>query len=198
MELSTLIGFAVFAMTAAMTPGPNNIMLTSSGATFGFRRTIPHMVGIAVGFSILATAGGFGLATLFAFMPLLFPVMKIISIGFLLYLAWKIANSGRVGKQEAAAPLTLWQAAAFQIVNPKTMAVIISAVSTYTSGVENLTIEVTQIVLIFLIATVCSTSTWCLFGAAIGRLLTKETHLKLFNRLMALLLLGSMFPILTT
>ena len=198
MDFSTLIGFAVFAMTAAMTPGPNNIMLTSSGATFGFRRSIPHMVGIAIGFSTLATAGGFGLATLFALAPALYPAMKIISIGFLIYLAWKIATSGRMDSKQTAKPLTVWQAAIFQIVNPKSTAVIISAVSTYTSGLDALPLEVTQIVLIFLVATVCSTSTWCLFGTAIGRLLTDRRHLLWFNRVMALLLLASLLPILAT
>lgn len=196
MESSSLVGFMVFALVSAFTPGPNNVMLTASGANFGFRRSLPHIIGITAGFCSLVLAGGFGLAALFSALPELYSIMKIASIAFLVYLAWRIANAGQTKGNGPPAPLTFWQAAAFQLVNPKSVAVITSSVSAYTSGAENLTGEVLALLVVFFVVTVGSTCTWCLFGTAIGRLIKNEKNLLRFNWLMAALLLASLVPIL--
>jgi hypothetical protein len=110
MDLPTLLSFSLFAFVAAFTPGPNNVMLAASGANFGFRASLPHILGVFAGFMILVVAAGFGLASLFAALPALYDILKIISILFLLYLAWKIANAGRAETRHDDRPLRFWQA----------------------------------------------------------------------------------------
>lgn len=141
MDLPTLLSFSLFAFVAAFTPGPNNVMLAASGANFGFRASLPHILGVFTGFTILVVAAGFGLASLFAALPALYDILKIISILFLLYLAWKIANEGHAETRHDDRPLRFWQAAMFQLVNPKGITVIISSVTAYTSSAANLASE---------------------------------------------------------
>lgn len=197
MDSTTLIGFVTFATVAGFTPGPNNVMLTASGANFGFRRSVPHIAGITIGFSILVLAGGFGLAGLFTALPGLYSLMKILSVLFLLYLAWKIATAGRVETASRDTPLRFWQAAAFQIINPKAVTVIISAVSAYTTQSAALVEQVLVLFVVFFVVSIGSTSTWCLFGTAIGRLFLNAKSLRIFNICMAGLLVLSLVPILT-
>lgn len=194
MDNSTLVSFATFALVAAYTPGPNNVMLAASGANFGFRRTLPHIFGILVGFCSLVLAAGLGLATLFTAMPWLYDVLKVISVLFLLYLAGKIGSAGRATTKNRAKPLSFFQAASFQMINPKAITVIISSVTAYTSTAENVGAEVTMLLIVFATATICATCTWTVFGAAIAHLLNNKNRLRRFNLTMALLLLASLFP----
>lgn len=196
MDGTTLLGFIAFAAVSGFTPGPNNVMLTASGANFGFKRSIPHIAGITIGFSILVLAGGFGLAGLFTALPGLYNVMKVLSILFLLYLAWKIGTAGRAESAKRDTPLSLWQAAAFQLINPKAVTVIISAVSAYTTNTSDLMEQVLVLFIVFFVVTVGSTTTWCLFGTAIGKLFLNEKSLRIFNICMASLLVLSLAPIL--
>ncbi len=194
MDSSTLISFATFALVAAFTPGPNNVMLAASGANFGFRRTLPHIFGILVGFCSLVVAAGLGLAVLFVAVPWLYNVLKVMSVLFLLYLAWKIGSAGRATTKNRPKPLTFVQAASFQLINPKAITVIISSVTAYTSTAENVVAEVTILLFVFATATICATCTWAVFGAAIANLLNNNNRLHQFNITMALLLLASLYP----
>ena len=194
MDGSTIISFATFAIVAAFTPGPNNVMLAVSGANFGFRRTLPHILGILVGFCSLVLAAGLGLATLLVMMPWLYDVLKIISILFLLYLAGKIGCAGRIAAKEKDAPLSFVQAASFQLVNPKAVTVIISSVSAYTTTAEDVGAELTVLLVVFATVTISATCTWTVFGTAIARLLTTQNLLRKFNITMALLLVASLLP----
>ena len=194
MDSSTLISFATFAIVAAFTPGPNNVMLAASGANFGFRRTLPHIFGILVGFCTLIVAAGLGLATLFSIMPWLYDISKIISFLFLLYLAWKIGSAGRATSKHNDRPLSLIQAASFQLINPKTITVTISSVTAYTSTAENVGAEILILLVVFGTVTVGATCTWAAFGTVIAHLLTKQTRLRKFNIIMALLLVASLLP----
>ena len=194
MDSSTLISFATFAMVSAFTPGPNNVMLAASGANFGFRRTLPHIFGILVGFCSLVVAAGLGLATLFAMMPWLYDVLKVISVLFLLYLAWKIGSAGRTATKDKDRPLSFIQAASFQLINPKAITVIISSVTAYTSTAENVGAEVTMLLVVFATVTICATCSWAVFGTAIAQLLNSQTRLRQFNMTMALLLVASLLP----
>jgi threonine/homoserine/homoserine lactone efflux protein len=196
MDLPTLLSFSLFAFVAAFTPGPNNVMLAASGANFGFRASLPHILGVFAGFMILVVAAGFGLASLFTALPALYDILKIISILFLLYLAWKIANAGRAETRHDDRPLRFWQAAMFQLVNPKGITVIISSVTAYTSSAANLASEVLAIFMVLALVTIGSTCTWTLFGILIGQFLKTETRLRLFNIIMASLLLVSLLPVL--
>ena len=194
MDSATLISFATFALVAAYSPGPNNVMLAASGANFGFRRTLPHIFGILVGFCSLVVAAGLGLATLFVAMPWLYNVLKVVSVLFLLYLAWKIGSAGRTTAKDKDSPLSFVQAASFQLVNPKAITVIISSVTAYTSTAENVGAEVTMLLVVFATTTICATCTWAVFGTVIAQLLKSQTRLRQFNITMALLLLASLFP----
>jgi threonine/homoserine/homoserine lactone efflux protein len=194
MDNTTLISFATFALVAAYSPGPNNVMLAASGANFGFRRTLPHIFGILFGFCSLVVAAGLGLATLFVAIPWLYNVLKVMSVLFLLYLAWKIGSAARATTQARPKPLSFIQAASFQLINPKAITVIISSVTAYTSTAENVGAEVTILLVVFATATICATCTWAVFGTAIANLLNNKNRLHQFNITMALLLLVSLFP----
>ena len=119
MDSAAIAGLMIFSLSAAFTPGPNNVMLTSSAATFGSRRILPHILGIAAGFAGLAVAGGFGLAGLMKAVPQLHPELKFFGIVFLLYLAWKIGTATRATATGSSRPLGFLQAAAFQWIKPK-------------------------------------------------------------------------------
>jgi threonine/homoserine/homoserine lactone efflux protein len=110
----------LFGVIAAVTPGPNNVMLTTTGLNFGIRRGIPHLLGICIGFPVMLALIGLGFGTLFQLYPILHEVIKIIGIIYLLYLAWKIASArGGVGEVSQSKPINFWQSAAFQWINPK-------------------------------------------------------------------------------
>ena len=194
MDNSTIISFATFAMVAAFTPGPNNVMLAASGANFGFRQTLPHIFGILIGICSLVVAAGLGLATLFSMLPWLYDASKIVSFLFLLYLAWKIGSAGRTATKDKDKPLSLLQAASFQLINPKGITVVISSVTAYTSTAENVGTEVTILLFVFAIVTFSSACTWAIFGTGIARLLTSQARLRKFNVTMALMLLMSLLP----
>ena len=195
MDTTSLLAVITFAMVTAFTPGPNNLMLAASGANFGFRRTLPHLAGVTIGFIIVFLAAGAGLASLFAALPQLYDLLKVLSVLFLIYLAWRIGTSGRAERSERDRPLSFTQAALFQAVNPKSVSVIISTVSAYTSDADSLASEISTLVTIFVLATIGATTSWCLFGTAIARIFNTERKLRLFNVGMAILLILSLIPI---
>ena len=132
-SLSLLGPLALFALVSSITPGPNNVMLASSGLNFGFRRSMPHLLGVNLGFTLMIFLVGVGLGSVFQQVPVLYTVLKYVGAAYLLYLAWKIANSGGMEEGEARAkPLTFLQAAAFQWVNPKAWVMAVGVVATYT------------------------------------------------------------------
>jgi threonine/homoserine/homoserine lactone efflux protein len=135
MTVDLLIALTGFAFVTVITPGPNNLMLMTSGANFGFRRTVPHMLGIGLGFPTMVFLVGIGVMQVFDLWPLSYVILKIVSVAYLLYLAWKIANAAPPKKAEAEGrPLTFLQSAAFQWVNPKAWSMALSAVTLYATG----------------------------------------------------------------
>jgi len=195
MDWPTILSFSSFAFVAAFTPGPNNIMLAASGANFGFRATLPHIIGICIGFCLLVLMAGFGLANLFALIPEIYTILKFVSFLFLLYLAWKIATAAAPEQGDRTTPLRLWQAALFQMVNPKGISVIISAVTAYTSTAAALANDVVIMLVVFSAVTIAATCTWTVFGVFIRDFLRRPGRLRWFNSLMTLLLLASLIPI---
>ena len=187
-----MVSFA-FAMT--FTPGPNNIMLTASAANFGFARSIPHMLGVSLGFVVLLAAVGVGLGTLLVAAPQVQTVLKIAGAAYMLWLAWKIANTGAAGRLSGAAarPLTFLQAAAFQWVNPKGVVAALGAIALYVSP-GRAAADLSIMLAVFGIVTVLSTVSWSLFGVAISRLLRSSRRARIFNVCMALLLVASILP----
>lgn len=202
MTTDQLLALTVFAAVSSGTPGPNNLMLMTSGVNFGMKRSIPHLMGITLGFCFMIFCVGMGLQTMFAVMPQLETILRYVGTVYLLWLAWKIANSGPVGEGKAAGakPMGFWAAAAFQWVNPKAWFMAISAITTYASSAENAEVgsklsQVLLVVLVFGAVNFPLVACWGLFGSAMRQFLQNPKTLKIFNVTMAVLLVASLYPI---
>ena len=184
-----------FAVATSITPGPNNIMLTASGANFGFRRTLPHLLGVAIGFTIMVLAIGLGLSQIFERLPVIHQVLRYGGAAYLLYLAYRIATTTPTtpgAAQPVGRPLNFLQAALFQWVNSKGWMMAVGAISTYTTAGGDLMLESVLIALIFGAIGLPSAALWAALGVAIGRLLQARWALRAFNIAMALLLVASL------
>ncbi|MEO0619645.1 MAG: LysE family translocator [Pseudomonadota bacterium] len=203
LPLDHLAALAVFAFVASFTPGPNTLMLLASGVNYGFRATIPHMVGITLGFPAMLTAIGFGLGAVFDVFPAANQVLKIAGALYLLWLAWRIATAAPPAEHDdaakrgdgAARPLTAFEAAAFQWVNPKAWAMGVSALATYSIATAP-TVSIAAVVAAFAVMSVGAVVTWAGFGVAVRRLLAAPRRRRIFNVTMALLLVGTLVPVL--
>ena len=195
METELLYAFVAFAFVSSVTPGPNNLMLMASGANFGFRRTIPHMLGIGIGFTLMIVLVGVGLIQIFDRWPVTYTIMKVLSVAYLGWLAWKIAHAAAPDKADAEArPITFLQAALFQWVNPKAWAMALTAISAYAPGRDIWAVGL--VALIFGIINLPSVSVWTVLGQQLRRILKSPTHLRAFNWTMAALLILSLVPVL--
>jgi threonine/homoserine/homoserine lactone efflux protein len=195
MSADLLAAFLVFAVTSLFTPGPNNLMLMTSGVNFGFARTLPHALGVAAGFGFLVLVVGLGLGAVFAAFPVLYTVVKFAGAAYLLYLAWMIARSGPAEISTGRArPLRFLQAAAFQWVNPKALVMAIGAVSTY-AAVAPFPANVAVLTVIFVGFGLLSSSTWILFGTSLRGVVTDPKRARTFNFVMAAALVVSLVPV---
>ena len=195
MTFETLTALALFAFVSSSTPGPNNLMLMALGANFGYRRTIPHMLGISVGFMVMLFAVGAGLVQIFDRFPVIYDVLKIASVIYMLWLAWKIANAAPITKKaQAGAPMTFLQAAAFQWVNPKAWAMALTAITVYVGDASMLWLATGA--LMFAVVNLPSVSLWTLAGQKLQRFLTNPRRLRAYNWTMAALLIASLYPVL--
>lgn len=192
-----LIAFIAFAFVTSVTPGPNNTMLLTSGANFGLRRTLPHMLGISLGLMLLVLAVGLGLGQVFEQVPLLYSLLRYVGAAYLLYLAWKIANSGAPDSNVGARgkPFSFLQAAAFQWVNPKAWIMAIGAITTYTPQ-DDFVVNVLCIAGLFALVNCPTMSVWTVAGSLLRNWLSSPRVLRGFNVGMALLLVASLYPIL--
>lgn len=196
MTHETLAALVLFAFVSSITPGPNNLMLMASGANFGFWRSVPHMLGIGLGFTFMIVMVGAGLMRLFDAFPASYTALKTGSVVYLLWLAWKIAHAAPVAEGDTKGqPMRFLQAAAFQWVNPKAWAMALTAVSAYAPGQTGAAILVTAA--IFGAINLPAVSSWTILGQQMARFLTNPRRLRLFNRTMAGLLLLSLFPVVT-
>ncbi|MGJ8545947.1 MAG: LysE family translocator [Sulfitobacter sp.] len=195
MSYEIIPALALFAFVSSVTPGPNNLMLMASGANFGFWRSIPHMMGISIGFVVLMIGVGAGLVQVFDAYPQGYTVMKWLSVGYMLYLAWRIANAGRArAKQAGAKPLSFLAAAAFQWVNPKAWAMALTAVTVYVPGSNFWPLALAAV--IFGTVNLPSVTLWTVLGQQMSRLLGDARRLRAFNITMAVLLIASLYPVL--
>lgn len=193
-----LIAIALFVFSTSGTPGPNNIMLLSSGVNFGIQRSLPHVLGINLGFPIMVTAVGIGLMTLFQQFPSLYFILKIAGIGYLLFLAFKIANTPvNVDAKAQAKPISFLQAAAFQWVNPKAWVMAVSAIVAFSSINDAQMLEVAVIALIYLICGLPCSFAWLSAGVGLKKVLENPIFVVWFNRAMALLLIISIIPMMS-
>ena len=190
-----LAALALFAFVSSITPGPNNTMLMASGANFGFRASIPHMMGVSGGFLLLVVAVGLELGGLFAAYPELHDVLAVAGGLYLLWLAWKIATSSGLGMGEAGArPQTFLQAAAYQWVNPKAWAMALGAVTAYAPR-DGYVANILVVSVIFTAINLPCVASWTGFGVGLRRFLDRPAVLRAFNVGMALLLVLSLLPV---
>ena len=191
MTYELFLALAGFALGTVLTPGPNNLMRMASGANFGFRRSIPHMLGVGLGFPLMILPVGLGVMQLFDLIPQLVVVMTVASVVYMLWLAWKLANAGAPGEGKAGGePLTFLQASAFQWVNPKAWAMALGAITLYAT--DRSLGAILWVCGTYVMMGCISTTTWTVLGLQIRKVLTNPLRLRLFNWTMAAMLVASL------
>ena len=195
MTVELFSALATFTFVTVITPGSNNLMLMASGANFGFRRTIPHMAGIGIGMPVLVICVGIGVMQLFDLWPASYTILMVLSVAYLLYLAWKIANAAPPKDAQARGhPLTFLQAAAFQWVNPKAWSMALSAITLYATSRD--AAAVLWVAGMYLVMSFASTTFWAALGQQMQRVLNSPRRLRMFNIAMAVLLVATLIPVL--
>jgi threonine/homoserine/homoserine lactone efflux protein len=197
MTYDLLTGLILFAFASSITPGPNNIMLLASGANFGLRRTVPHMLGISIGHAVMVTVVGLGLMQVFNAWPPLRMILTVGSVAYLLWLAWKVANAAPPpAAQDTARPFTFLQAAGFQWVNPKAWYMAIYAQTNFGPD-DGAVWGAIAVAAVFACTNLPSVTVWAWGGVQLRRFLSTHLRLRVFNITMALLLVASLYPLLT-
>ncbi len=199
MTYELLTGLVLFTFVSSITPGPNNLMLMASGANFGLRRTLPHMLGVTLGFTAMVALVGVGLVGLFDAYPVSYEVLKVVSVVYLVFLAWKIATSaaphtGNEAADKAGTPMTFLQAVMFQWVNPKAWTMALTALSVYAPSQS--IAAVTFVAGVFGLINLPCIFCWTMLGQQLQKWLTSDRRLVMFNFTMALLLVASLYPVL--
>jgi threonine/homoserine/homoserine lactone efflux protein len=190
-----ILALAAFALVSSITPGPNNLMLMASGANFGFRRTVPHMLGIGIGFGVMIVLVGLGLVQIFDAFPVTHLILTVVGVAYMLWLAWKIAHAAAPDSARAGArPLSFLQAALFQWVNPKAWQMALTAITLYAP--DRSASAILWVALVFALINLPSVSTWTVLGQQMRRILSSPARLRAFNVSMAGLLIASLIPVL--
>jgi threonine/homoserine/homoserine lactone efflux protein len=182
------IPYATYSFVMSITPGPNNVMLTASGANFGFRRTLPHLFGISAGCAVQMVAVCAGLGALFHQWPVLQTILQWAGAAYLLYLGWKLLGSGEISAGQALAPIGFWQAAAFQFVNPKAWVMSLTAASLFLPADIGVLASCGYLVAMMVMINLPCVSVWALFGSSLRGFLTQRSRRLGFNIVMALAL----------
>jgi threonine/homoserine/homoserine lactone efflux protein len=197
MSPALFAGFLVFALVASITPGPNNLMMMASGATFGLKRSAPHMAGVVLGFGAMTLAVGLGLAEVLKASPALFAVLRWAAAAYILYIAYRMITAKGPGVAVTGEkPMSFLGAVAFQWINPKAWVMALGALGTYAEP-SHFLVDVAIIAVVFMIINVPCALTWTGFGTGIRRWFRKPIHLKAFNWTMATLLVASLYPLVT-
>ena len=194
--LALIVTSFPFLLSMGFTPGPNNILVASSGVNFGFRATIPHMLGITFGFPLMLLIVGLGLARVFIAFPPLHTVLKYTCIAYMLYLAWRIAAASAMDEaRRTAKPLTFVQGAAVQWVNGKGWVVALSVSTTYTVVDRTLPLQIAALAAMCVAVSLASVCCWTLFGSLLRDFLQTDAKRRWFNYSMAALLIASIIPL---
>jgi threonine/homoserine/homoserine lactone efflux protein len=193
--IELLPALLLFSMSSLYTPGPNNAMLAASGATFGLRRSVPHMLGVATGFPMMVLALGLGFQAVLDAHPWIHGWVKAAGAAYLCWMAWHIATASRTAAAEGKSrPFTYLQACAFQWVNPKAWVMAVGALSAFTTAGGDHLAEVALIAAVFLAGGLGSSVLWTAGGTVLGRFLSDDRRLRIFNVTMGLLLVASIVP----
>lgn len=201
MSPEMLASLCLFAFSTSITPGPNNAMLFASGVNHGIRRTMPHLLGVTLGFTFMQLAVGLGVGAAFKALPGLYPALRAFGLAYMLYLAWRIATASPPVQQSAeqateprsGRPMTFLEASAFQWVNPKALMMCVTAASAYAPP-DRPVMGALVVTGVFFVAGMPCVALWVLLGRLMRSVLQDRARLVLFNRVMALLLVASMAP----
>ena len=195
MTMDLFLALAAFAAATVFSPGPNNLMLMTSGANFGLRPSLPHLAGVAYGFPLMILPVGLGAMRVFDAFPAAHTALKAVSVIYLLWLAWKIANQAAPGEaRPGARPLSFVQAAAFQWINPKAWSMALGAITLYAASRDF--VAVAWVAGTYAVIGTASAITWLALGTSLRRWLSRPARLRAFNWTMAALLLAAMAPVL--
>ena len=197
MNVESIVALALFAFVSSITPGPNNLMILASGVNFGFVRSIPHWLGISVGFSIMLLGVGSGLHTVFTQYPWAYELVRFVGAGYLLWMAWQLARSSAPASDAptTSKPLGFMGAAAFQWVNPKAWVMAITAAATYLPTPAQ-PLHIAYLALVFMVVNLPCVAVWASFGSGLRQVLQSPKKLRNFNGLMAAGLVASLYPML--
>ncbi len=198
MTTDHFIALFTFCLVTSMTPGPNNIMLMSSGINFGVRRTVPHAAGIMLGWPVMVLLVGLGLGRVFETVPVAFTILKAVGAAYMLWLAWKIANAAPASgdAQTKGEPMSFLGAALFQWVNGKAWIMAVSTIAAFTIT-SNYVWSVVVVVAAFFLTGLVSSTSWTLFGAVLRRFLADPRYFRAINIVLALSLVASLWPMLS-
>lgn len=195
-SLATIIPLLTFAFVTSSTPGPNNVMLMSSGMNYGFKQSIPHMAGVMVGIPFMVLLVGLGLVQLFEQVPHSFTLLRVVSFCYLMYLAWRIALTKSLRPREISTqPLGFFEAALFQWVNPKAWVMALTAIAVYTPDSRPLN-SVFIVVFVFVISGTFATFLWTLLGQQLRQFFSDPVKLRIVNITLALILVATLLPML--
>ena len=198
MSLETMFALIGFAFVMSITPGPGNFLLLASGVNFGFLRSLPLVLGISLGFLTMVFFVGLGLGQVLQSNPTVYTILKFASAGYVFWLAWKIARSRSFApgdRDEMEKPISFLHGALLQLVNPKAWAVALIVTVSYTNPDRYLA-SLILMILIFAVVNLPSLGVWAVSGMALRRIIGDGPKVVVFNILMALLLVGSMMPVL--
>jgi threonine/homoserine/homoserine lactone efflux protein len=197
MNPDLLIAASLFAGVSSVTPGPNNTMILASGVNFGVHRSMPHLLGISLGFGVMLMAVGLGLHTVLERFPAIYTTMRYGGTAYLLWLAWKLVRSGPLqdNAERPSQPMSFMAAAAFQWINPKAWVMAVTAMTTYLPA-NALVSQVALLAGLFVLINIPCVGLWAAFGSALRNVLQDPQRLRIFNTCMALALVASLYPML--
>ena len=193
--IETLVPIALFAFSTSITPGPNNLMIMSSGLNYGIGRSTPHMMGIWLGFPAMIIAIGLGMGAVLNQFPFLHEIIRWVGIAYMLYLAWLIGSTREMNSDSTSRPLSFTQAMAFQWVNPKGWIMGTGALAAFTSPGTEIWLGIVKVALAFFAIGGPCVAVWLFFGVGLKRFLTEPRYLRCFNITMGLLLAASVVPL---
>ena len=198
MTFELFAGLVLFALVSSITPGPNNLMLMASGANFGFKRTLPHLFGVELGFTLLVLSVGTGIGNLLEVSPNSLTALRVMCTVYIGYLAMRLAGTNSVATltSDSARPMTTVEAVLFQWVNPKAWAMALSAVSLFVPSPSFSLVLIVAVV--FVVVGVPCVSAWTLLGEQLQMKLGTKKRLRRFNAVMSLTLVASVLPMLKT
>jgi threonine/homoserine/homoserine lactone efflux protein len=189
--LSQLTALVAFSFVSSVTPGPNNAVLWASGARFGFRPTLPHVIGTSLGIGAMAVGVAAGLGVVVTAVPAAALVLKVAGSLYLLYLAYQIAVSRAMERQQVGRPLGLVQAMAFQCLNPKAWIFVLAAVSAFRPASVPIAVGSALVVLTMMLVVLPSAAAWAAGGSVISRFITSDRAHRALSVGLAALLAGS-------